>query len=538
MTIGAVINAQNVNISDANFKAYLVGNSAINTNGDTEIQVSEANAYTGAITVPFQGISNLTGIEAFTSIVELYCNGNQLTSLDVSSNTALTILSCRNNQLTSLDVSSNTVLTQLFTNDNQLSSLNVANGNNSNMSFMRGQDNANLTCIQHDNGFDPTTNTNWVKDATANWSDNCANLCTVHVPDVNFKNYLVNNSSINTNGNTEIECTEATAFTGVINCAMNNISDFTGIEAFVNITTLSCAGNQLTSIDLSQNTALQILNCNYNQLTKLDLSNNTALTVLGCISNAIDTLDLSNLTSFVSLQCSSNDLHYLNIANGNNSNQTGNNFNASSNPNLTCIQVDDVNYSTNNWTNIDASASFSLNCNAVLVTSIAVQGQNGATTITTAGGTLQMEASVLPTNATDGTYTWSVMNGTGSANIDANGLLTAVGNGTVDVIATANDGSGITGSTTITITNQGVAIKESALSTLTIYPNPVQNELFIDTDQTSIKALNIVDLSGKLIKTTQQQSIKSIAVSDLKQGTYILQVISDENVTNIRFIKS
>ena len=32
---------QNVNIPDGNFKAYLVGNTAINTNGDSEIQVSE-----------------------------------------------------------------------------------------------------------------------------------------------------------------------------------------------------------------------------------------------------------------------------------------------------------------------------------------------------------------------------------------------------------------------------------------------------------------------------------------------------------------
>jgi hypothetical protein len=40
-----------VNIPDANFKAYLVGNTAINTNGDTEIQVSEATAFTGAITI-------------------------------------------------------------------------------------------------------------------------------------------------------------------------------------------------------------------------------------------------------------------------------------------------------------------------------------------------------------------------------------------------------------------------------------------------------------------------------------------------------
>ena len=40
---------QNVNIPDANFKAYLVGNSAVNTNGDSEIQVSEAAAFLGSI---------------------------------------------------------------------------------------------------------------------------------------------------------------------------------------------------------------------------------------------------------------------------------------------------------------------------------------------------------------------------------------------------------------------------------------------------------------------------------------------------------
>ena len=34
------------------------------------------------------------------------------------------------------------------------------------------------------------------------------------------------------------------------------------------------------------------------------------------------------------------------------------------NPNLTCINVDDVTYSTNNWTNIDIQHYFSTNCSA------------------------------------------------------------------------------------------------------------------------------------------------------------------------------
>ena len=85
---------QNVNIPDTNFKAYLVGEPSINTNGDTEIQLSEATAFNGAIICDSMNISDLTGIEAFTALTELYCSYNQLTSLNVTQNTALTDLNC------------------------------------------------------------------------------------------------------------------------------------------------------------------------------------------------------------------------------------------------------------------------------------------------------------------------------------------------------------------------------------------------------------------------------------------------------------
>jgi len=71
MMLGSVL-AQDqepiVNIPDLTFKAYLVFNPEINTNGDTEIQVSEAEAFTGEIDVSQKNISDLTGIEAFVNI--------------------------------------------------------------------------------------------------------------------------------------------------------------------------------------------------------------------------------------------------------------------------------------------------------------------------------------------------------------------------------------------------------------------------------------------------------------------------------------
>jgi len=119
----------NVNIPDANFKAYLVNNTAINTNGDSEIQVSEASAFNDTIDCFSMNISNLKGIEAFTALTTLWCYSNQLKNLDVSKNTALTYLGCSVNQLKSLDVSKNTALTYLGCSVNQLTSLNVSKNN-------------------------------------------------------------------------------------------------------------------------------------------------------------------------------------------------------------------------------------------------------------------------------------------------------------------------------------------------------------------------------------------------------------------------
>jgi len=95
----------------------------------------------------------------------------------------------------------------------------------------------------------------------------------------------------------------------------------------------------------------------------------------------------------------------------------------------------------------------------VLVTDIIVSGDGGATTIDIDNGTLQMVADILPVDATNQTVTWSVVDGTTTATIDAAGLLqatgTPAGNGTVYAKATANDGSGVVDSMMVTISNQG-----------------------------------------------------------------------------------
>ena len=116
---------------------------------------------------------------------------------------------------------------------------------------------------------------------------------TVNIPDVNFKTYLVGESSINTNGDSEIDSTEAAVFNGSIDAIYKGIVDLTGIESFTALTKLNCYDNLLTSLDLSKNTALMELYCGGNKLTTLDFSKNTALTILKCSYNPLTSLNIS-----------------------------------------------------------------------------------------------------------------------------------------------------------------------------------------------------------------------------------------------------
>lgn len=90
----------------------------------------------------------------------------------------------------------------------------------------------------------------------------------------------------------------------------------------------------------------------------------------------------------------------------------------------------------------------------VPVTGITVKGQDNMTSIATRGGTLQMSAVILPSDASNKNVVWSVVNGTGRAVISSTGLLTATADGTVTVKAAALDGSGVVGTCAITITGQ------------------------------------------------------------------------------------
>jgi len=86
-----------------------------------------------------------------------------------------------------------------------------------------------------------------------------------------------------------------------------------------------------------------------------------------------------------------------------------------------------------------------------LVTSITVSSMGDVENCNN-GGNLQMLQVVLPTDAVDTSYTWSVINGTGTATIGGgSGILTGTSLGTVTARCTANDASGVFGEMEINI---------------------------------------------------------------------------------------
>ena len=238
------------NFPDENFRAVVAGTD-IDKDANGYLSDGEIAAVT-ELDVKEKGIQNLKGIEFFTGLKELFCQNNELTSLDVSKNTELTRLACGQNQIKSLDLSKNTKIENLHCANNQLTALDVS-----------------------------------------------------MMPNL-WRLYCLNNKL------TKLDVTKNTKLTE-LNCCENQLTAL-DVSKNTKLTTLYCYDNSLTSLDVSKNTALTELNCFGNKLTALDVSKNTALTELNCFDNKLTALDVSKSTALIELYCYRNQLASLDVS--------------------------------------------------------------------------------------------------------------------------------------------------------------------------------------------------------------------------------
>ncbi len=297
-----------------------------------------------------------------TALEDLYCHSNQLTSLDVSKNTALDYLFCFDNKLTELDVSSNTALTRLRCYGNQLTALDVSKNTALEYLICNGQNTSGSNIIytgdatypyEHifswDISADKIANISDVaaKDSsdaaiTVSYADGTARFASFPskvtynyktsyedkvmdvtlsdfslfieingtiFPDEKFRAYISNDLDTDNDGYLSIKAATSIDVSG------QGISSLKGIEYFTALEYLYCDNNQLTALDVSNNTELTYLNCYSNALTALDVSNNTKLTYLTCYSNQLTALDLNSNTALTSLYCGNNQIAALDLSN-------------------------------------------------------------------------------------------------------------------------------------------------------------------------------------------------------------------------------
>ena len=346
------------NFPDAAFRNYVSEN--FDSDGNGKLSQAEINSATW-IDVEDMGITTLKGVELLTAVGYLHCEKNQLTSLDitkntalwnlgcnenrltslnVSQNTALESLSCSNNLLTALDVTHNTKLDHLWCDGNQLTALDVSKcpglqylcchdnsiqrldvRSNPNLlrtytegSIYYSEDNSIWYKIYHDPPYtsfvkyllqvDPSTEliTGVVIDSVA--------INATNFPNAAFRTYVSEHFDKDNNGSlNQAEIRDAES----IDVSDEGITTLKGVEKLVFLKELFCGGNQLSSLDVSKNTILQELSCWNNQLTALDVSKNTLLQSLDCSGNGISSLDVTKNIKLYSLDCSGNQLTALDL---------------------------------------------------------------------------------------------------------------------------------------------------------------------------------------------------------------------------------
>ncbi len=296
---------QIIDFPDPNFKNALLDHVyVIDTNGDGEIQISEAEEYNSVIFIADKNISDLTGIENFIRILQLDVRNNNLSELDLSNLYEVYYIYADNNQLVNINLP----------NSDRLARIDIANNNLTEL---------DLTSYPNLSGLKVSYNELTSLD--------------LH-PDATF-NYL----ECDNNRLTNLDLSGMSGTLFGLNCSNNQLTEL-DLSMLPNLGLILCANNQLTQLNLHvEPRSLYMLDCSNNQLSTLTVPSNLYFSriSLKCSGNLFTELDLSQ-SMVTALDCSGNSLlENINWRNGWNykfdPNDADNNFENLPNLNSVCI---------------------------------------------------------------------------------------------------------------------------------------------------------------------------------------------------------
>ncbi|WP_162128233.1 DUF7619 domain-containing protein [Flavobacterium phycosphaerae] len=322
-------NAQIINFTDANFKTRLLSATTSNgiaknqagtsvvvdTNGDSQIQVSEALVIY-QLTANGATITSLGGVEYFTNLRKLISTGTSITSINVGALTNLTDLSVTSSQLASLTVSGLTNLVNLTCSNNKLTTINLSGL-------------PSLVYFKCDNNLLTSLNINAITSL------------------VNLYCYSNQLTSLNLSGMSQLD--EVYSYSNQLSSLnLTGCSSLRYFYTYSNVLTsldvsscpilfeLQCYSNNLSSLDLSNHQQLAWVDCNTNLLTSINVQGCINMTELKADHNLLTTLDISD-TKVSNLYVNNNQLTSLFVKNG----RFESLFYIMNNPNLAYICCDE-----------------------------------------------------------------------------------------------------------------------------------------------------------------------------------------------------
>jgi len=353
-------NAQIVNIPDPAFKSELLSLSPpIDTNGDGEIQESEALAVT-YLSFGMCPLQSVEGIQAFSNVESLgfsaYCTVAE--PVDISGMTSIKHLSFHKSSMPTIDVAGLT----------NLESISIGYGN---IHFLHLNETVNLKGMSfyrssYDGVLDLTHAPNLVSLTATNSSVSAVNLTgLVNMESISFT-HSESLSSLDVSDKPNLKILRAMACNlSTLDVSNNNLIEELNVSGneltelnisnLTQLTRLSCGANHLTSLDLSNNVLLQNVYAGENQLPSIDLSNLHKLRSVDVGNNLFTTLDFSGLTEYAlgdePLQITiwnNPNLISINLKNGRPENM-GLSAQYTNCPNLIYICVDDVDLENMNY---------------------------------------------------------------------------------------------------------------------------------------------------------------------------------------------
>ena len=255
-----------------------------------------------------KNITDMTGVNYFTSLTSLNCGANNYQSIDISDLTKLVNLECYSSGLTSIDLSAQTKLQTVDLGSNRLAALDVSH-------------NTKLTKL--------LCQFNYIETLDVSMCPDLVTLkCGAYYPSRTLTSLDITGCSkleyldCSSGHLASLDVSSCPALT-YLYCHYNDLETL-NVSGLTHLTTINCSVNKLTSLDVEGCTALQQLACGTNPIPSLNLSTCTALKRLDCPNNSklqqldvsglqLEQLDCRNCSALKSIDCSNNQLTAFNV---------------------------------------------------------------------------------------------------------------------------------------------------------------------------------------------------------------------------------